>query len=423
MRKTIPLLIILLCSTFGLAQERVEYVDDESCGCELVFIDGIQTTQAGDRFGFKREDGTIIAPNKYMFVDQFHGDYCKVYMDYDSCGLINRDGVEVIPCIYHEVAYPTEGAIRVLLDSLYGFFDTLGRQIIPFRYRAASTFSEGLAVVAVDIDSTLVSYGYIDHEGNTVIPPMYEYAYPFHEGFAVVKNYERHGLIDKRNKEVLPIKYEIVTSVSEGVFFAGDEYGLALFNRKFKPITKPLYTQIIGMSDHRILAVRDGRYSFLDLTGKELTPYQFDQALMFAHGRAGVSRNGKWGIIDTKGNFVLPLEYDNSNIRGEMYCYYDGMALIEKDSLLGYADLNGNVVIPPQYRNAYRFSDGLAPVLMNWWGYINAKGEVVIPPVFDLASPFSYGRSEVVYQGESHHMDTEGRCVKNCKNAPKTWKP
>ena len=29
------------------AQEKVEYVDDEECGCELVFIDGIQTTQDG----------------------------------------------------------------------------------------------------------------------------------------------------------------------------------------------------------------------------------------------------------------------------------------------------------------------------------------------------------------------------------------
>lgn len=423
MKKTIPLILALLCTPLMHAQERVEYVDDESCGCELVFIDGIQTTQEGDRFGFKREDGTVIVPNKYMFVDKFHGDYCRVFMDYDHCGLINRDGVEVIPCLYSEVVYPTDGMIRVLQDSLYGFFDTLGQPRIPFRYRAASTFSEGLAVVAVDIDSTLVAYGYIDYDGNTVIPPMYEYAYPFFEGVAVVKNYERYGMIDKKNKEVLTIKYEIVTSMSEGVFFAGDEYGMALFDRSFKPITKPLYTQIIGMSDHRILAKRDGRYSFLDLKGKEITSYQFDEASLFNHGRAGVCVKGKWGIIDTHGKVILPLEYDHHGIRAEVYSYHDGLALIEKDSLFGYADLYGNIVIPPKYPNAYHFGNGLAPVLSNWWGYIDTKGNMVIPPAFDLAGPFAYGRAEVVYRGEEYHINTEGRCVKNCKTAPKTWKP
>ena len=89
------LLHILLCtcavSVFAFhfspaAAQQVEYVDDEECGCSLVFVDGIQTTQDGDRFGFKRSDGTVIAENIYRYVDQFHGDYCKVYLDDRQCG-------------------------------------------------------------------------------------------------------------------------------------------------------------------------------------------------------------------------------------------------------------------------------------------------------------------------------------------------
>lgn len=423
MKKAIPLLLVLLWAATGHTQERVEYVDDEACGCQLVFIDGIQTTQDGDRYGFKREDGTVIVPNKYRFVDQFHGNYCKVFMDYDQCGLINRDGVEVVPCLYNEVTYPADGMIRVLQDTLYGFFDTLGHQRIPFRYRAASIFSEGLAVVAVDIDSTLVAYGYVDTVGNIAIPPMYEYAYPFQEGFAVVKNYDRHGLIDKKNREVLPIKYETVTSVSEGVFFAGDEYGMALFNRQCKPITGFHYTNILGMSESIILVVRDGRYGYLDLNGKEITPCQYDLACLFQHGRAGASINGKWGILDRQGKTVLPFEYDHNGTRSEAYVYHEGLALIEKGDLFGYADYYGHIVIPPKYTDAFHFSEGLAPVKTEQWGYIDDKGNYYIPPVFDLAAPFSYGRAEVIYHGESHFMNTEGRCVKNCSKAPKSWRP
>ena len=427
MKKFILLFLILnfqfsILNTLHAQEEKVEYVDDEECGCELVFIDGIQTTQDGERFGFKREDGTVIVDNIYMFVDKFHGQYCKVYRDYDSCGLINREGEEIIPCIYNDIFYPSDGMIMVLSQGLYGFFDTLGVQRIPFRYRAASTFNEGLAVVAVDIDSTLVQYGFIDHDGNTVIEPQYDYAYPFYEGFSVVKKYERYGMINRKNKEVFPIKFEILTSMFEGLLFAGDDDGLAMYNNRFKQLTKPVYSYLVGKTEGRILVMRDNKYGFLDEKGREVIPCQYDQAGLFDQGRAYVSLNGKWGIINTKGDIVLPIEYDNSGYRGEAYRYHDGLALIEKAGRYGYCDMEGRPVIWPCFENAYQFTDGLAPVCLGSWGYIDTKGDFFIAPQFDMASPFEYGRAEVVYQGEVHKMNTEGRCVKNCKNAPKSWR-
>jgi hypothetical protein len=422
MKKSLFILSLLFCGYSLCAQEKVEYVDDEACGCELVFIDGIQTTQDGDRFGFKREDGTVIVPNKYLFVDRFHGNYCKVYMDYYQCGMINRDGTEIIPCIYTNVAYPTDSLIMVQQDSLYGYFDTLGNMRIPIKYRAASSFNEGLAVVADYVDSDAVAYGFIDHQGNMVIKPQYQYAYPFSEGFAVVKNYDRFGMIDRNNREVFPIKYEILTSMFEGNLFAGDNDGLALYNNKFERLTEPIYTQLDGKSEDRILVVRDGKYGYLDLNGKEIIPCQYDRAGLFKNGRTFVSRNNKWGIIDRMGNIILPIEYDNSGYRAEAYIYHDGLALVEKDHFYGYVDISGNFVVYPSFQNAYQFSEGLAPVYIGAWGYIDTKGDFFIPPVFDIASPFVWGRAEVVYKGEIHKMNTEGRCVKNCKNAPKSWR-
>jgi len=415
-------LLLGIIPNLSAQDEKVEYVDDEACGCELVFIDGIQTTQDGDRFGFKREDGTTIVPNKFMFVDKFHGDYCKVYMDYDSCGLINREGVQVIPCEYKAIFYPTDGMIMAVKDSLYGFFDTLGTLRIPFQYRAASSFNEGLAVVAVDIDSTLVSYGYIDHDGKMVIKPQFEYAFPFNEGVAVVKNYDRYGMIDRKCKEVFPIKYEILTSMFEGLFFAGDEDGLAMYNNKFKQLTEPIYTELGGKAEGLVLVARDGKYGFLNGKGKEVIPCIYDHASLFSQGRASVALGGKWGIIDTDGKTILPIQYDNSGYRSEAYIFHDGMALIEKDGLYGYCNLMGQPVVYPSFENAYQFSDGLAPVLLGAWGYIDTKGDFFINPIFDMASPFEWGRAEVIYHGEIHKMNTEGRCVKNCKNAPKSWR-
>lgn len=422
--KRLPVIMLLLLLASAIcAQEKVEYVDDESCGCELVFVDGIQTTTDGDRFGFKRQDGSIISPNKYKYVDKFHGRYCKVYHSDDSCGMIDRDGFEIVPCEYTDVSYPADGMFLVQQNGRYGHIDTNGRLRVPIIYRTASTFSEGLAVVAVDIDSTLVQYGYIDYDNHIVIQPQYEYAYPFSEGFAVIKNYDRYGMINRKNQEVLPVKYEVATSVREGLFLAGDDEGLALFDTRFKPLTRFVYDNLAGFTEKRILIQRDGKYGYLDPKGREVVPFIYDQASLFDDGRAAVCIGSKWGIIDPKGKTILPIEYDNSNRRSEAYHFHNGMALVEKDSLFGYCDRDGRLIIYPCFHDAYQFTDSLAPVFLGvHWGYIDTKGDFYIPPVFDIASPFEYGRATVVYEGRQHMMDTQGRCVKDCKKAPKSWR-
>lgn len=425
MKKHLIILALLafispLC--FGQNDDEVVYVDDESCGCELVFINGIQTTQDGDRFGFKREDGTIFVPNKFMFVDRFHGDYCVVYMDYDSCGLINRDGAQIIPCEHSNVFYPSDGMIMAKKDELFGFYDTVGKLVIPFQYRAASTFNEGLAVVAVDIDSDLVQYGYIDKKGRMAIDAQYEYCYPFFEGHAVVKMYDRYGMIDRDNKLVCPTKFEILSSMFDRRVFAGDDNGLAMYDDNFKQLTPAVYSQLLGKTEGRILVQRDSLFGYLDSTGREVIPCQYQEAALFEQNRAAVCKNGKWGIIDTTGKVILPIEYDNSRYRGEAYKFHDGMALIEKGERYGYCNMDGQPIIYPCFENAYQFGNGLAPVQMGAWGYIDTTGEFFTQLCFDMAGPFEWGRAEVVYHGEVHKMNKDGRCVKNCSNAPKSWK-
>ena len=237
-----------------------------------------------------------------------------------------------------------------------------------------------------------------------------------------MKKYDRYGMINRKNKEVFPIKFEILTSMFEGLLFAGDDDGLAMYNNRFKRLTEPVYTYLVGKTEGRILVIRDNKYGYLDEKGHEVIPCQYDQAGLFKDDRAYVSLNGKWGIINSKGDVILPIEYDNSGYRGEAYIYHDGLALIEKDNRYGYCDMEGRPVIWPCFENAYQFTDGLAPVFLGSWGYIDTKGDFFIAPIFDMASPFEYGRAEVVYRGEIHKMNTEGHCVKNCKNAPKSWR-
>lgn len=419
--KKIIVFLLLLTTVICYAQ-TVEYVDDEDCGCSLVFVDGIQTTSEGELFGFRLADGTVIAPNIYKYVDSFHGQYCKVALDDGKWGLIDRTGHNVVPCKYNDVDYPSEGRIKVISGDRYGYCDMNGNMVIAANYPQAGLFSEGVAPVMVVIDSLFTAWTFIDTTGKELLPRVFEQLYPLSEGYAVARRYERWGIIDRDGHEMLPYIYEMITRNGYGIFFAGDEAGMALFDYTFKPLTKFEYFSLGDFSNSRLPVVKADMQGFLDRSGNEVIPCKYDEVSFFRMGRAMVRIDQLYGIIDTNGDIVLPMEYENKVPHGDKYQYHDSLALVEKGGKLGFVDLDGKLVIPMYFEQAYHFSEGLASVRYHgMWGYIDTKGDVYMPFVFDIASPYKWGRAEVIYNGTVSNVDRRGKCVKNC-NGVIAWR-
>ena len=431
--RLIPLLLILICIAWPNANaqkeknknktaEPVTIVDDEECGCELVFIDGIQTIERDGLFGFKREDGTVFVEPQYMYVGQFKDGFCIVYKSPTRCGIINRQGREVVPSEYEEVSLPSEGMIRVRYGERYGFYDTTGHIAIDFQYRTESDFSEGLAVVNVDIDSNTVLYGYINKSNQIVIPARYEYAYTFHEGKAVVKNYDRFGMIDRKGNEVMPCKYIGISGMIEGRCFAFDALTekAAMFDKNMKQITDFKYDEITHYGEGYYTARIGDQYTYLNNKGKECFG-MYENLSGFIDGYSMVKLNGKYGIINKKGKVILPIEYDNSGWRTMEYIFSENLAMVEKDGKYGFVNKQGEVVIPLIYESAQHCTEGLIPVQKNgMWGFIDKEGREVSQFVYTMASFFEWGRAEVVYRDETYKINPQGQCVKNCKKYPKS---
>lgn len=400
----------------SLQAQEVKILEDESCGCDLVLVNGVETTKSDGLYGFRLEDGTVIAPNIYRYVDQFRNGYCRVMLDIGQCGMIDSTGRQVVPCIYENIGYPSEGRIMVEKEGKKGYTDLNGNVVIPLRYPHAGDFSEGCATVAVVKDSLFVFATFIDTLGRELFPPDFQDASAFCDGFAPVKLYERWGMIDHSGRMVLPTRYEIMTAMQDTLFFAGDENGVALFDGRMQPLTGFVYTWKGDLSDGRIPVQRNGKYGFLDRHGREVIPCTYDETGIFRLGRTLVRKGDRYGIVDTAGRLVLPIEYENTTLRGDKYMYSDSLALVEKEGRFGYVDFEGRLAIPFYFDDAYPFSEGLAAVRHNgMWGYVDTRGEVYMPFVFDLASPFRYGRAEVVYQGLTRKVNRKGKCVRNCK--------
>jgi hypothetical protein len=162
------------------------------------------------------------------------------------------------------------------------------------------------------------------------------------------------------------------------------------------------------------------KWGFLDETGKEVIPYKYDMAFNFTdEGFALVQIDSKFGIIDKKGREIVPCKYYNiiatkqSDATGTRVTqiFYEGLAIVRNGTFKdGYIDTTGKEVIPCQYAIGWKFSEGLAKVMVdNKWGYIDKTGNQVIPCKYDSAEDFSNGVAEVKLDGKKIKIDKTGQ--------------
>lgn len=76
-----------------------------------------------------------------------------------------------------------------------------GKIIIPLEYDNGSSFSEGVAAVRLESQSS--KWGYIDKDNHEILPFKYDIAEPFNNNIARVGLYGKSMKIDKQGSECL----------------------------------------------------------------------------------------------------------------------------------------------------------------------------------------------------------------------------
>ena len=163
-------------------------------------------------------------------------------------GYIDRNGKEVIPCVYSRGSmFKGDYAYVMDEDSKYGYIDTAGNTVIPFEYDSAYGYGEGLFAVGVN-EGSGTKYGLVDEENNVVVPLIFDdisyvrddTAYAVDDGELVIIRFNYNGptiprTMEKENGDVSSFEIDpirrIVTvkgsqSASEPVLIASyDENG------------------------------------------------------------------------------------------------------------------------------------------------------------------------------------------------------
>lgn len=161
----------------------------------------------------------------------------------------------------------------------YGYIDKTGSLVISPRFGNASSFSEGMAGVAISNQG-----GYINKTGKLVIFPTIGAieTFPFSNGLAPVLINEQWGHINQTGKLVINPFFD------EAANFAPKLVGFNVRNQyQYKALvnTQPTLFQYVRYLGH--------------------IPY-------FSSGLAAVVQGNRWGYIDTKGKVAIPLQFSET---------------------------------------------------------------------------------------------------------------
>ena len=217
---------------------------------------------------FKQVTDAIFEPWNYLvWAYDSEGYACAISSDTHKWGVVEVEtGKTVVPFIYDDLGFVSDGLVRAEKDEMYGFLDMKGNTVIPFIYDDAEDFSEGLAMVGK--------------------------AYARHR--VVDLKFCHYGFINKKGEVVIPLTFAD-QSLSRG---NGFHYGLAAMGKK-------------QYGNHFA-----GDMGYIDKTGRFVIDPIYERADNFELGGVAIVRNKheKYGVIDTLGNVLIPFVYDKAYI-------------------------------------------------------------------------------------------------------------
>lgn len=199
-------------------------------------------------------------PTLINFVEKQHGEPGAITISPNfkgKLGLINTNGDFIFE---PEIAAPTlhfnseyfdfhEDLCRIEKEGKYGFINIKGEEVIPTIYDNAGFFSEGLASVILN-----GKCGYVNQEGTFIIEPQFIYGWEFREDLAPIqkrisiidnktgkKKYrQKWGFINKQGEIVIDPIYASVSGFYDGLAMVNFDKGMGYINKKGKVIWKEI---------------------------------------------------------------------------------------------------------------------------------------------------------------------------------------
>lgn len=165
--------------------------------------------QKDGKWGYKDEDGNVVIPPKLEAAGEFFLGIAKITINnqikYLDCygNFFDFNKPETPENNDNNITDGADELVRFKKNERHGYKNIKGKAIVPPIYVAAWPFSEGLALVKLDL-----KWGYINSQGKIVIDFIYDFADSFSQGIARVMLDKKYGYINYYGEEFIPIYYD-----------------------------------------------------------------------------------------------------------------------------------------------------------------------------------------------------------------------
>ena len=214
-------------------------------------------------------------------------------------GLINLKTGNQFPCDYTAIFEEHEGLMMASKDSLFGFINADGQEIIPFKY--------------INVTNANWPHGYEMNEKNCVGYNING----FYEGLAVVEYGNKAGYINKEGELMIPFGFETAFGFSGNRAWVKKNGKWGMINKKGQFVLEPVYSspeymlhneqlELEGFHDGLVLVTKHNKYGYADTNGKLVVPCNYTNGQSFCNGLAAVQKKGKIFFIDRTGKQTTP---------------------------------------------------------------------------------------------------------------------
>ena len=291
-------------------------------------------------------------------------------------GMMDRQGKEMIPCVYDSVYDVKQNRIAVKFHGEYGVIDGHENWILLPQPDPVQIIDEdyfllrrGMLTQLRSFDSTLVYFT----ENPVLVKPGYLLEKLSNGRFWKI---DLQGRIQDLN-DPLNGGFEEIREPSEGFYGIKKDgmFGFIDANNKLRIANR--YQDVGRFRDgFAAIKIRD-RWGFIDKYERIVIQPYYDQVGEFQNGLAVVKRNGKTGLINQKGETVLKPQYSAITFLA------NGRIMLEQEDKHGMADRNGTILINPRYEVLQDLdNDYLIAGKRRKYGLITFEGVNTIPMIY-----------------------------------------
>ena len=302
-------------------------------------------------------------------------------------------------------------------NGLWGYVNTIGEVVIPFKYKKASAFIGDIAIVNTErkrflINTTGRRIGFTDYDAiliqsnNTAIGKVndrselldfsgailfevYGDIIPHSLGYLTVNQFGDIGLINEYGETILNPIHQKISDVINGKYLVvktPSRLGLTLLDGTWFYWLTGDFQDMKAVTEDYIGIQRNNQWGYINYKKQLLIANRYDNIRCFYNNMAAVNLNGGWGFIDEREKLIVQPTFN------EISDFESRCAIVNRNDKYGIINSFGQLTTKIEYDSLVRLpnqTDKFITIKDNNYGLINSKGKQIIPTSYSFISPIS----------------------------------